>query len=124
MSDVSGFIELERAITQMTQEMKTETKRALEETATEIIAEAQSRTPVLSGDLRRSWTHDEVKTSGNTQSVELGTAIIYSEPVEEGSRRGNSFVEGKHMLKDSVTIGAREFEAKIDNIVSMVFGGR
>lgn len=124
MSDISGFIELERAIGQMTEELKTETTRALEEVATECVGEIQSRTPVLTGNLRRSWTHGDVKTSGNTQSIELGSALEYAEPVEEGYRRGNTLVEGKHMMKDSISIAENEFQTKIDNIVSMVFGGR
>lgn len=122
MSDISGFDELEMAIGQMTEELKTETTRALEETATECVGEIQSRTPVKTGNLRRSWTHGDVKTSGNTQSIELGSSLEYAEPVEEGYRRGNTFVEGKHMMKDSISIAEKEFQSKIDNIVSRVLG--
>ena len=122
MSDVSGFDELERAIENMMNELDEGITQVLEETATECIAEAQSRTPVKTGDLRRSWTHGEVKTSGTEKYVELGSAIPYAQLIEDGHRQGNGFVEGRHMLKDSITIAERELKTKINNVVSTALG--
>lgn len=122
MSDISGFDELEMAIRLMTEELNIETTKALEETATECVGEIISRTPVKTGNLRRSWTHGDVETSGKEKSIQLGSALEYAEPVEEGYRRGNTFVEGKHMMKDSISIAEKEFQSKIDNIVSRVLG--
>lgn len=122
MSDVSGFNELERAIENMINQLDEGITQVLEETATECIAETQSRTPVKSGDLRRSWTHSEVKTNGTEKYIELGSAIQYAQPVEEGHRQGSGFVEGRHMLKDSITIAERELKGKINNVVSTALG--
>ncbi|AGX43956.1 HK97 gp10 family phage protein [Clostridium saccharobutylicum] len=122
MNDVSGFDELENAIRQIAEELNEGATQLLEETATECVGEIQSRTPVKTGNLRRSWTYDEVKTNGTEKSVQLGSAVEYAEPVEEGYRRGNTFVEGKHMMKDSISIAQREFQKKVDNMVSRTFG--
>lgn len=122
MSDVSGFDELERAIKQMIDELDEGTTKVLENTATECVGEIQSRTPVKTGDLRRSWTHDDVQTNGDEKYVSLGSALEYAEPVEEGYKRGKTFVDGKHMMKDSISIAEKEFQTKIDNMVSRVIG--
>jgi hypothetical protein len=96
----------------------------LEESATECIAETKSRTGVITGNLRRSWTHDDVEVdSNNNISVELGSSLSYAEPYEEGHKQGRYYIEGKHVLRDSLTITEYEMNEKVDKAVDEAFRG-
>lgn len=123
MSDTFGFDELENEMKNVINNLDKVLEEILEDTATECIAEAQSRSPVLSGALRRSWTHDEVKANGNEKSIQLGSAIEYAQYVEEGYKRGNTYVKGRYMLKDSITIAEKEFKDNVEEAIEKVMGG-
>jgi hypothetical protein len=89
----------------------------METNATQCVGEAQARTPVLTGNLRRSMTHDEVRREGDTFKVKIGSALEYAEAVEDGHRQKvgqyvptlkkklvKPFIQGKHMIRDSVQL--------------------
>lgn len=124
MSDITGFDELEEVLAEMAYKLDEGISQVLEDAATEIIGETQSRTPVKTGNLRRSWTHGEVEGSGTIKSIKLGSALEYAQAVEEGYKKGSGFIEGKHMLKDSITIGQKELNEKVNDMVGKLFGGR
>lgn len=124
MNDVTGFDELEEVLAEMAYKLDEGIAQVLEDTATEIIGETQSRTPVKTGNLRRSWTHGEIQSNGKEKSIQLGSSLVYAQAIEEGHKQGSGFVEGKHMLKDSITIGQKELNEKVNNMVGKLFGGR
>lgn len=107
----------------------------LENKATECVGEIQSKTPTISGNLRRSMTHDEVEKVDNGYSVKIGSALEYAQAVEEGHRQEvgkyipalgkrlkKPFVEGHHMIRDSMTIYQDKLEKSISKrIESEVF---
>lgn len=107
----------------------------LESKATECVGEIQSRTPVKSGNLRRNMTHEEVAHIEDSFSVKIGSPLEYAQAVEEGHRQEvgkyipalkkrlkKPFVEGKHMIRDSITIYQDKLEKAISSrIESEVF---
>lgn len=116
MAELEGFDELEKQLEKLINETDIAIDEALEETCTEIIAETKLRTPVDTGNLRRSWTHDSVVKDGNKSSIELGSSVAYAQAVEEGHRQGSGFVQGRFMLKDSIDVyGNAKLQKKIDD---------
>ncbi len=107
----------------------------MDDKATGCVGEIQARTPVKSGDLRRSMTHGKVELMNKTYKIRLGSALLYAQPVEEGHFQAvgkyvpaigkklvKSFVPGKHMIADSLTIYQKELETSIQSrIKSEVF---
>lgn len=80
-------------------------KDEMENQATMCVADIQLVTPVDTGNLRRSITHEQVKKEGNQFVCNIGSAISYAPYVEEGYRTSNGgFVQGKHMIRDNVEI--------------------
>ena len=90
-------------------------KQSLDETATMVIADTKLNTPVKTGALKRSWTHDNAERDGNKYSVQVGSSVIYAPFVEEGHRQGNSFVQGRFMLKDSIDKNKDKLQQKIND---------
>ena len=90
-------------------------KQSLDETATMVIADTKLNTPVKTGTLKRSWTHDNVEHDGNKYSVQIGSSVIYAPYVEEGHRQGSAFVQGRFMLKDSIDKNKDKLQQKIND---------
>ena len=89
------------------------------ETADEVIADTKLNTPVKTGTLKRSWTHGNVEHNGGTYTVEVGSSLLYAPFVEEGHRtRGNTFVQGRFMLKDSIDKNKDKLQQKINDKLS------
>ena len=88
------------------------------ETADEVIADTKLNTPVKTGALKRSWTHDNVEHDGNKYSIEVGSSLLYAPFVEEGHRQGSTFVQGRFMLKDSVDKNKDKLQQKINDKLS------
>ena len=88
------------------------------ETADEVVADTKLNTPVKTGALKRSWTHDNVEHDGNKYSIEVGSSLLYAPFVEEGHRQGNTFVQGRFMLKDSVDKNKNKLQQKINDKLS------
>ncbi|NFI33810.1 HK97 gp10 family phage protein [Clostridium botulinum] len=89
----------------------------MENKATECVASIQAETPVKSGALRRSITHDHPKKIGEEYIVTCGSSIEYAKWVEEGhpqtpgkyvpaigKKLVKSFVPGKHMIQNNVDL--------------------
>ncbi len=98
----------------------------MEEKATTCVGEIQSRTPVKSGDLRRSMTHGKLELFNKVYKIKLGSALPYAKPVEEGhyqevgryvpaigKKLVKSFVQGRHMIGDSIAIYQVELQKSI-----------
>ena len=88
------------------------------ETADEVIADTKLNTPVKTGTLKRSWTHGDVEHNGDTYTVEVGSSLLYAPFVEEGHRQGNTFVQGRFMLKDSIDKNKDKLQQKINDKLS------
>lgn len=115
MADIEGLDEFLNVLSDLEHKTDTAVNEALDETATEVIAETQSRTLVKTGNLRRSWTHSEVETNGNNKTIELGSSLDYAQPVEEGHKQGSTFIQGRFMLKDSMDLYSNgKFQDKLD----------
>lgn len=75
----------------------------LEESATIAVAETQLRTPVKTGALRRSMTHDDVNELN--MSVNIGSALSYAKFVEEGyTHKAGKHIDGRWMIHDGITV--------------------
>ena len=87
---------------------------ALDETATIVVADTKVTTPVKTGNLKRSWTHGEVKTDRTNKYIEIGSNLNYAQPVEEGHRQGNTFVQDRFMLKKSILKNEDKLQKTLD----------
>ena len=85
-----------------------------------VIADAKLNTPVKTGTLKRSWTHDNVEHEGNKYVAQVGSSVIYAPYVEEGHRQGSSFVQGRFMLKDSIDKNKDKLQQKINEKLDKV----
>lgn len=87
----------------------------LDEMMNGLVDDVKYRTPVDSGHLRRNWFISKAKRSGKHYRAEIYNNIEYAPWVENGHRQEvgryvpaigkrlvNGFVEGKHMLRDSL----------------------
>lgn len=114
MSDIEGLDKLLKDLDRLAGKVNEIIDTSLDETATEIIADTQLNTPVLSGDLRRSWTHGEVEIKGNEKVIELGSSLEYAKAVEEGHRQGSKFKQGRFMLRDAMLKNEDKIQQKIN----------
>lgn len=125
-SSTFGFQEFINKINQQKTAMNNAIDETLDESATECVAETQSRTPVKSGNLRRAWTRSQVKVEGNIHYVDITNPLEYAASIEDGHKQkvgryvpaiGKklkvAFVPGRHMLRDSLTITKAELPAKL-----------
>lgn len=71
----------------------------------------KNRTPVDTGQLRRSWQVGKVERKGNDYIVEIYNPTEYAKFVEYGHRTSNltKWVEGRYMM----TIGMKEMEKEL-----------
>ena len=90
------------------------------ETADEVVADTKLNTPVKTGTLKRSWTHGDVEHNGDKYTVEVGSSLLYAPFVEEGHRQGNTFVQGRFMLKDSIDKNRDKLQQKISEKLDRV----
>lgn len=135
MSDeIEGLTEFLNVINGLEDTIDTGVTMILEDTADDIIDNTKRRTNRITGKLQDSWKRDEVKKDENGYSIELGSDCEYAKFVEEGHKQEvgryvpaigkklkKPFVEGKWMLKDSVTEEEENFKRKVDSIFDNIF---
>ena len=106
----------------------------MEEKSTECVDSIQAVTSVKSGNLKRSMTHEEVERVPEGFSVKIGSPLEYAQAVEEGhtqevgkyipaigKRLVKSYVPGRHMIGDNITIYQKELEDSIIKNIKVVF---
>lgn len=114
MDDIEGLNDFLNYLNRVANNVDNIINDSLEETATMIIADTKLSTPVKTGALRRSWTHSEVKSNSNGKNIEVGSSLEYAKSIEEGHRtRGSGYVQGKFMLKDSITKNKDKLQNKV-----------
>ena len=118
MSDIKGLDDFLNHIEIVENNIDNIIRESLDETATMVIADTKLNTPVKTGALKRSWTHDNVEHNGDKYTVEVGSSLIYAPFVEEGHRQGNTFVQGRFMLKDSIDKNKDKLQQKINDKLS------
>lgn len=131
---MSSFNDFINDVEELEEELDEIISEFLDKKATECVAETQSRTPVKSGTLRRSWTHSNVNKDGDIFSIEIGSSIPYAEAVEEGHKQEvgryvpaigkklkKSFVSGRHMLRDSLIVTEKEIDEELPMVIDKVF---
>ena len=91
-----------------------EASKALNKTAQKLVAKVKFKTPVDSGELRRSW---QTKKDGDLARIVYNN-VKYGPHVEYGhrTRGGKSFVDGVYMLEKSV----KEIESELDKEFSIM----
>ena len=114
MADIEGLDSFLSYMNRVESSIDNIVKESLSETATMVIADTKLNTPVKTGTLKRSWTHDNVEHDGNKYSVQVGSSVIYAPFVEEGHRQGSAFVQGRFMLKDSIDKNKDKLQQKIN----------
>ena len=115
MADIDGLDSFLNYMQRVESSIDNIIKESLDETATMVIADTKLNTPVKTGALRRSWTHDDVKRNGDTYTVKVGSSLLYAPFVEEGHRQGSTFVQGRFMLKDSIDKNKDKLQQKIND---------
>ena len=121
MSDIKGLDSFLSYMQRVESSIDNIIKESLDETATMVVADTKLNTPVKTGALKRSWTHDNVEHNGDTYTVEVGSSCLYAPFVEEGHRtRGNTFVQGRFMLKDSIDKNKDKLQQKINEKLDKV----
>ena len=118
MSDIKGLDNFLNYMQRVESSIDNIIKESLDETATMVIADTKLNTPVKTGNLKRSWTHGNVEHNGDTYTVEVGSSLLYAPFVEEGHRQGNTFVQGRFMLKDSIDKNKDKLQQKINDKLS------
>ena len=118
MSDIKGLDSFLSYMQRVESSIDNIIEESLDETATMVIADTKLNTPVKTGALKRSWTHDNVEHNGDTYTVEVGSSLLYSPFVESGHRQGNTFVQGRFMLKDSIDKNKDKLQQKINDKLS------
>lgn len=114
MSDIKGLDSFLNYMQRFESSIDNIIKGSLEEAATMVIADTKLNTPVKTGTLKRSWTHDNIEHNGNKYTVEVGSSLLYAPFVEEGHRQGSTFVQGRFMLKDSIDKNKDKLQQKIN----------
>ena len=120
MSDIKGLDGFLNYIQRVESSIDNIIKQSLDKTAAMVIADTKLNTPVKTGALKRSWTHDNVERDGNKYSVQVGSSVIYAPYVEEGHRQGSAFVQGRFMLKDSIDKNKDKLQQKINEKLDKV----
>lgn len=93
----------------------------LEDSATIAVAETQLRTPVKTGNLRRSITHSDVNELN--MSVDIGSSLSYAKFVEEGhTPKAGKHVNGKWMIRDGITVADNEMPKILRKKLKGAFG--
>ena len=120
MANIDGLDSFLNYMQQVESSIDNIIKESLEEAATMVIADTKLNTPVKTGALKRSWTHDNVEHDGNKYIVEVGSSLLYAPFVEEGHRQGSTFVQGRFMLKDSIDKNRDKLQQKINEKLDKV----
>lgn len=118
MSDTFGFDEFEQSINDMISNIDEKISNKLGQIGDEVVADTQLTTPVLTGNLRRSWTRSDVEKTGTTYTVEVGTNVDYAEAVEFGHRVGSGFVRGQFMLTNAVERKKRNIDRDMEDLIN------
>lgn len=129
MSNTFGFQEFIKKINATPQKIDNAIDETLQESAIEGVAEIQSRTGVVTGNLRRSATSGEIKVEGKVHSIKIGydtNQAPYADAYENGHKQNKgqyipaigkklkqSYVPGKHVVADSLTIARAGLNAKL-----------
>lgn len=129
MSNTFGFQEFIKKINVTQQKIDNAIDETLEESAIEGVAEIQSRTSVKTGNLRRSATSGDIKVEGKRHSIKIGydtNQAPYADAYENGHKQNpgqyvpaigkklkQSYVPGKHVVADSLTIVRAGLNAKL-----------
>ena len=114
MSDIKGLDNFLNYMQRVESSIDNIIKESLDETATMVIADTKLNTPVKTGALKRSWTHDNVEHNGDTYTVEVGSSLLYAPFVEEGHKQGSTFIQGKFMLKKSILKNEDKLQKTLD----------
>ncbi len=118
MADTFGFDGFEESINDMISSFDEKISNKLGQIGDEVIADTQLNTPVLTGNLRRSWTRSEVEKTGTTYRVECGTNVDYAEAVEFGHKVGSGFVRGQFMLTNAVEKKKRNINSDMEELIN------
>lgn len=129
MSSTFGFHNFIKKIAQKKIDIDNAIDETLEESAIECVAEIQSRTGVVTGNLRRSATSGNIKVEGKVHSIKIGydtNQAPYADAYENGHKQNpgqyvpvigkrlkQSYVPGKHVVADSLTITKAGLNAKL-----------
>ena len=120
MADIKGLDDFLNHIEIVENNIDIIVSESLDETATMVIADTKLNTPVKTGTLKRSWTHDNAEHEGNKYVAQVGSSVIYAPFVEEGHRQGSTFVQGRFMLKDSIGKNKDKLQQKINKKLDKV----
>ena len=118
MADIEGLDSFLSYMQRVESSIDNIIKESLDETATMVVSGTKLNTPVKTGMLKRSWTHGNVEHNGDTYTVDVGSSLLYAPFVEEGHRQGNTFVQGRFMLKDSIDKNKDKLQQNINNKLS------
>ena len=118
MSDIKGLDNFLNYMQRVESSIDNIIKESLDETATMVIADTKLNTPVKTGALKRSWTHDNVEHNGDKYTVEVGSSLIYAPFVEEGHRQGNTTVQSRFIVKNSIDKNKDKLQQKINDKLS------
>lgn len=129
MSNTFGFQEFIKKINATPQKIDNAIDETLKESAIEGIAEIQSRTDVVTGNLRRSATSGDIKVEEKVHSVKIGydtNQAPYADDYENGHKQNpgqyvpaigkklkQEYVPGRHVVADSLTIVRAGLNAKL-----------
>lgn len=118
MADTFGFEEFEEALHKLIEEVPETIEKFMANVADETVAETKLNTPVVTGNLRRSWGRSDVKREGNDFSVEVGSNLEYAPYVEYGHKTKNGgFVKGKFILTSEVEYMKKNFDKTLERYV-------
>ncbi|MGE5627826.1 MAG: HK97 gp10 family phage protein [Solirubrobacterales bacterium] len=122
-----SFDEMQKLMKSKFKEIDNIIKEEMEEKADMCVAEIQSRTPVVTGNLRRSMGRSNIKKYSGSYSIKVGSNLEYAKWVEEGhkqtpgryvpsigKRLKKSFVQGNFAIRDSVEIYQAELNKSIE----------
>lgn len=127
MADTEGFDEMINFLADLPKEINNALDSGLNKTTIGAVTDVKERTPVgvypkgsgrTGGTLKRGWSSSEIVTTAGDKTQIIGNAVPYADWVENGHKtmqgRGRSgrkakaggkvFVEGKHMLRDTMTL--------------------
>ena len=127
--DIKGLDELLQTLEGIGTIADTGIREVLTDSADEIVNNTKRRTNRITGKLQDSWEHGEVEMQNDKYTIEIGSDVKYAKFVEEGHRQEvgrfvpaigkrlkKPFVQGKWMLKDSITQEEDNLQKKIDDL--------
>lgn len=128
-NDIKGLDELLQTLEGIGTIADTGIREVLTDSADEIVNNTKKRTNRITGKLQDSWEHGEVEIQNDKYTIEIGSDVEYAKFVEEGhdqqvgryvpaigKRLVKQHINGKHMLKDSITEEEDNLQKKIDDL--------